>query len=845
MYTRKFLIIVLVVVSCLSFRAIFTSSSLSLGDAPYLSQDLLKTYIHEPRAWTTIGTAFGGMNQFLWIWPYMAVVSISGVVANISSALLVRMFFYVPSVVFAAIGSYFFASRFTKSETTKLIATLVYTVNTYFLLVVDGGQVGIALAYGLFPISQILFSHAVEHYSKRSFILALVGLEIVTLADPRIALISLALSVLLYGRKAKRLVPSILVWIGINMYWIYPLVTNSGSGLSTKIDQFSSFLNGLFLYAPHWSQNIYGVVSYPTVAFVIFPILILLSLKSEKSFKKIFLSWLVFVFLIKGTTEPLGFVYQTLLALPLGAAFRDSTKFFIPALLLGGILVGEGVSHLSRKNSLAVVIFVAIFAFTVLPALRGELSFVLSSRETTQNIESINTLISDSNKTVWVNERDPRGIVTPSESINAFDLASLRPFAYLNVGDHDRLNFLNAPESETWLDVFGIGNIVLNGNPRITNLTQENRRDWDKTVNLINSRSFLNKTSDERVLKNNDPYPLFYGVDKMLFVIGSDTIYQKINDRFPGSVPQKAGVTFVEDGKFEAKDLLEYASESAAIVDNGGGEVALTMSLLKEHFVPTSKASMSQFAQYQSQDYLKYKYELLIRESAFNSFDYDKGIAFSSQPGERIEFTLSAPKGDYILAIRSFSNKNSRFVFNSQPGEIKATEDLVWTTLSVHTNGDQNTLSIENSQGLSVVNVVALIPKDKYVKASQTAQTIMQKLSVYTASNVPKEIFSKGRLPITVTVNGTNRWSVEKSPDAHWLIFTNQFSPKFVYSKDQLSYASVPVFSALNAFYLRPEWSVGTVTFTGQVNLRWGIYFSLITILSLIIFIIYSRTNDN
>ena len=171
MYPRKLLIVFVALMVLLSYKVLFSSASLSAGDAPYLTAWLMKSYIAEPEAWTTVGTSLGGQNQFLWIAPYMSLISLVGSALGFSSGLMLRVFFYIPGILMSIVGSYFFACRYTKSNTSRLITSLIYSVNTYFLMVVDGGQVGIVLAYGLFPWVIMSLSEVTNKLSYKSLIL--------------------------------------------------------------------------------------------------------------------------------------------------------------------------------------------------------------------------------------------------------------------------------------------------------------------------------------------------------------------------------------------------------------------------------------------------------------------------------------------------------------------------------------------------------------------------------------------------------------------------------------------------------------------------------------------------
>ena len=456
----------LLVPTAIVFKAFFLPGPLARNDAPYFFPEYLRTFVDIPYIWTSWGEELGRVSNVLWIHPLMFLM---GVLSNLGleSDAIVRILFYFPGVILSLISPLIFTRYLGYGKIVQFFTSLLYVINTYFVLLVDGGQVGVLLAYGLFPLSLLTLYNLFAKPQTSSFYQALVTFTVIGAADMRIAIISLFVALLwisaeyLTGQRTlekKGYITALLFGLavlGINMYWLLPTFTllsqdgPSGGGAL----QLNSLLNSLFLFQPHWYLNQFGKVSPPYFYFIGLPLLIFGGLWRTQKDKRPYIytfCFLVVAFLAKGEAPPLGFFYEWATShLPLGVAFRDSTKFFIPLILFGGILLGLNVERLRLKKIAVGLVYLYVIAL-IWPPIFGKLNGVLAGHRIDPSFQKINNLIRNQPgffRTAYFPEHDPYSIhTTEKQIVDAKILANKRPFASLNAGTFDRFNFLHDTE---------------------------------------------------------------------------------------------------------------------------------------------------------------------------------------------------------------------------------------------------------------------------------------------------------------------------------------------------------------------------------------------------------------
>ncbi|MEK7112600.1 MAG: hypothetical protein AAB875_04690, partial [Patescibacteria group bacterium] len=401
---------------------------------------------------------------------------------------------------------------------------------------------------------------------------------------------------------------------------------------------------------------------------------------------------------------------------------------------------------------------------------------------------------------LWFPERHPLAFGTEDRpAVDARELSRFLPFASINVGE-DPFNFLN---NEAFIDNFrslGIKYLVLSGNPREIAKTADEQKNWDNLVSLLDKSRALEKVdwdTDIPVYKVAETKPHFFSVEKLIGVVGP-------------SLSAKYPAIYFEDGKLDPRLLEKIDPESVVIFFNGKGRRDLTMSFLQKYFYFPGKASTSQWAAYSNKEYLKYKYQLLIRGVIFNDLDYGGGIAFSTQAGEEIGFKFEVPEdGNYIVAVRSMAPKDEE-------------KSLVWKLEEPRFFPKGSfTYTVENETDIEVLNVVALIPQSAFEEAESLAETYLKSFS----------LFESGGLDNLTNYDPLDPSSVAGSS---WIIFTDNYHPMWRLKNDGHDSSSLPVYSMVNGFFV-DEASTGVrIEFLGQKNFRRGLFISLISLGTLI-----------
>jgi len=172
------------------FRQIFFGNLPTWGDAPFFYPEGLKELFNEPLTWTARNISFGGVNSMLWISPIMFLMGVLNKVLILGSDATVKILFYFPSIIFCIVGPYFLCRYLKVSKTVSFFSTLTYPLSTYYLLLVDGGQIGVVLAYGLFPLIILFGKRMFDKTTVLTFFLFLLSSFILTVADPRIVFIA-------------------------------------------------------------------------------------------------------------------------------------------------------------------------------------------------------------------------------------------------------------------------------------------------------------------------------------------------------------------------------------------------------------------------------------------------------------------------------------------------------------------------------------------------------------------------------------------------------------------------------------------------------------------------------
>lgn len=368
--------------------------TLSIGDWPYLFAENIREFSWWPQS------------PFLWLEPYYQVTAKLGLeIFHFSWPLIERLFWFWPFLFLVVFCSY----RLTKSW----LGVLIYATNTYILMIVGGGQMGVAMAYALAPL---VFTWLTR---KQNFLIAGLLLGIQIMFDPRLALLTAA-AAFFYCLFVSRPRPwrsffsAGLVALLLNLFWLVPWLRSSQEATPTlaEVDFFSfaSFSNTIALLHPNWPENIFGKVYFMKPEFLVLPILAFSNLLG-RSRKKLFFASLVLMaaFLAKGTQPPFGEIYFSLFKyLPGFSLFRDPTKFYLLIALAYSILIPRLIG--GRRG--LKLIFVIFWIFTIRQAVLGQLGGTFQGTEVPQEYLALKEFLQqdDQSGTVfWLPQRQRFG----------------------------------------------------------------------------------------------------------------------------------------------------------------------------------------------------------------------------------------------------------------------------------------------------------------------------------------------------------------------------------------------------------------------------------------------------
>ncbi len=403
--------ILLITILVFVFWRLFSPGAKVANDFPYVSKPALLENMPVPNTWATSGSNGFGENStlFLWAWPSAL---ISGFVSYIGFdfELIQKIFFFLPIILIATYSIRRLLLFYKYSDTAILISSIFYLLNTYFILLVDGGQINIALAYAIFPLAFL----SVEKSINGGFVnLIKSGMTISILGsfDIRFLFILLVLAgskiiylALVTGNKFRLILNWMksglfigLFLILINAYWIIPYIVNPLSGdvlqnFTNVVGRgFTDIKHALLLISPHWYLNVFGMISPIRREFIMIPVMVFLlpltllitvinkvprvkTLGFYKYLNRIMhirvvkisnlnllgfwtITALIGVFLAKGSNPPFGEIYNFLFNyFPGFSLFRDSTKFFFLVSLSYAVILGFSVNIFTETFNQNIVI---------------------------------------------------------------------------------------------------------------------------------------------------------------------------------------------------------------------------------------------------------------------------------------------------------------------------------------------------------------------------------------------------------------------------------------------------------------------------------------------------------
>jgi hypothetical protein len=358
-------------------------SPLNLGpDFNFVGYDHFRTYSAHPYLWdSSLNNGFGGYILFTILFqPYSQFARLWTSITT-EPFLLHKLIFLIPTILLGLISTIYTAHNLFRLMLARVAFVLLYLLNPYIILLISGGQIGVAMAYAFLPAfftTWYQLGLRIHHHHRITtlrMVLTTLTFPIFLTLDARIFLLGLMLVIpiylyLFYSHRRhlqpilrtafKLALLSTFFTLLLHAHWLLPAVYLEPVALpqgytttsSAQYFSFTRFAHAFTWSHPNYPQNIFGKVNEIQPAALIFPLLAFLAIRLRPQKLVIYFSLLAIftTFLAKGTNEPLGQVYASLFTiLPGFNLFRDSTKFYVLISLAYAYLICISVAEIQHR----------------------------------------------------------------------------------------------------------------------------------------------------------------------------------------------------------------------------------------------------------------------------------------------------------------------------------------------------------------------------------------------------------------------------------------------------------------------------------------------------------------
>src|SRR3989344_43706 len=705
-FKRSKLVVALILgLVILVYRHIFKLQAHAAGDLSFFFDPNLRELLL-PYVWKN-SPGFGGLGDTtiptLWIYPTFVMFAVANLLTKLPFQVIFPMLFGVVFLSTAFFSMYSLSLKFSLSKEGAAIASLFYLVNSYILLVVDGGQLGVAYGYALFPLVFLSFIKIIDKV-KSNWGLSLILFGILSYLDLRVFLLSCLLCLIyssfnlrkIWGFKRKFISWLILLGlflVSIHFYWLTPLIGLKDQ-LMDQLPSMDDFRNlsfvtlkdGLLLFQPHWPLNVFGKLSLPGLFFCLIPIISFLPLFFRKDRRVLAVFWisLIAIFMVKGSNPPLGVVNEWIfINVPGMALFRDSSKFFIPLALSFAIfwgtaydLIADWLKHLysprlkinSSFASLSVFLVLAVLIILPVRAVfEQSLTGMLGSSVRGTSFEEITNMIKGDQsffRTLWAPEKPVYGYSdTLRPALSPKSLSDIRSFQLLSQGRYDLFEFIRSPLSDQLLRLVGVKYLFFS-----ENFSRDNHKlsfqDYARsTTRFLDRLPWLVKTQTGSIntYQLQNPQDKFTSFDKLFLIDGSQDIYQEL---------QQVQPEFLTKNVFLFLDQL-HPSVLEKLIDTNSGKIFVISSSKEDlrlniaNINTTNALESGNWGEKsdQSADWI----QLLKEQSVLLHSDrqVSQSVFFSTIPGEKLKFELEPKKEAYL-----------KLFFNRRGGDVGITSGL-------------------------------------------------------------------------------------------------------------------------------------------------------------------------
>jgi len=396
----------------------------SSGDAPFFFVEQLVSISWLPQVWNSAKDFGENLLPRLWIdYPFRLIVKL---LASFGLGWgMIEKLLWILALVIGVVSIYKLA-KFVIGRRAAYISILLYITNTYALFLFGGGQLGVALAYGLAPLVLLKFIQNEKKTTRNGLWLALL-----VVFDLRLAYLVLG-AIFLYQIISKAfhirsLSISILVVVAVHAFWILPTILTRvssdalGSDLTNpgmlQFLSFADFSHSIVLLHPNWPENLFGKVYFLQPEFLFLPLVAFsaLFITSKRRIMSYFALLVILgAFFAKGAQPPFGALFIWCFQhIPGFMMFRDPTKFYL-FIAIGYAILIPFVFEVLGKNQKKVKwivygVFVLFWCFTIRPLFLGQLTGNFKPQAIpTEYLQLKNMLVADAipSRTLWIPSKE-------------------------------------------------------------------------------------------------------------------------------------------------------------------------------------------------------------------------------------------------------------------------------------------------------------------------------------------------------------------------------------------------------------------------------------------------------
>lgn len=782
--------------------------------------------IEYPWSWATVLTSNGlGVDSTITLWSYpVQVVYQSFLKIGVPFWFQMKYLGLLPILLFCFIGFKLISYRV---KTLPLFSLFIYVLNPYFLSIIDGGQLNLAFAYSLIPIT-ISVNLLPNKNKLRYKYLSVILIWITSCFDLRIAIIEIIIIglILLLKKKIKQLslfvsitAICLLLW---HFYWIAPLIISKNgitpvgytSAYTASTLSYATLGHAISLQPANWYLNVFGKTENTRWYLYIYPLLAfgVLAFTKNKFIKYIAVVALTGIFLSKGTQEPLGLIYQFLYThLPGFVFFRDSSKFFMIIAFCYSLLISNLFSILKNKFIKLSYLLLIVCTVIIWPVFTGKLYGTFAIPHLSNEVKNSWKLFANEEfyRSIWYPAKHPLGYSSTNHpSINLIDLINLRPFTTNITGSYESLNFLRSAAVPEILKTASVKYFIFPDTDNRKGLFDSKEEEYIAWLkNYFRSQSWLSTKSTGAV----DVYELPEYFDKfrllksIAWVVGPDNTYEEFTKRKIGL--KNIAVIHVD----EYPNLLDNISlinlEDSRIVMNQTDILDVKMSLTNDKQLTTLSSLVSEdnsdpsgwwskppnsFIDIRTFLYEKYKLD-------YHDFDRGKGYLISERKN-KIQIPLSKHGSVYARVL--MSSESGKLVFKSSQNVTSINtfnNSTVLRWVKVFSNITDKEITVESDGNINILNTISVLNTQEESEIDKKFNDLGVPLV-----NIDDYLVNPPYLSEKVSweyVNPTN-YTIKNINSNGLLVFSDSYSKKWISETGDKKSESIPIYSYINGFHV-------------------------------------------